>query len=74
MDESPALRLLFHRLNNHLGVIVALAELLEAKASDDADRARATQVVGAAFDALSTIKEIQREIHAPPPSSRNTGS
>ena len=35
MDESPELRLLFHRLNNQLGIILAHAELLEAKATDD---------------------------------------
>ena len=35
MDESPELRLLFHRLNNQLGIILAHAELLEAKAPDD---------------------------------------
>ena len=35
MDESPELRLLFHRLNNQLGIILAHAELLEAKAADD---------------------------------------
>src|SRR5262245_53774988 len=41
MDESPELRLLFHRLNNQLGIILAHAELLEAKAPDDTHRARA---------------------------------
>ena len=41
MDEVPALRLLFHRLNNQLGIILAHAELLESKASDDMSRARA---------------------------------
>ena len=35
------LRLLFHRLNNQLGIILAHAELLEAKATDGATRARA---------------------------------
>ena len=40
MDESPELRLLFHRLNNQLGIILAHAELLEAKAADDMHRAR----------------------------------
>ena len=35
MDESPELRLLFHRLNNQLGIILAHAELLEAKAADE---------------------------------------
>ena len=45
MDESPELRLLFHRLNNQLGIILAHAELLEAKADDECNRARAAQVV-----------------------------
>ena len=31
MDESPELRLLFHRLNNQLGIILAHAELLEVE-------------------------------------------
>ena len=41
MQESAELRLLFHRLNNQLGIILAHAELLEAKAPDDLNRARA---------------------------------
>jgi len=49
MDESPELRLLFHRLNNQLGIILAHAELLEAKAPDDMNRARAGQVVSSAL-------------------------
>jgi len=35
MEESPELRLLFHRLNNQLGIILAHAELLEAKSADE---------------------------------------
>jgi len=60
MDESPELRLLFHRLNNQLGIVLAHAELLEAKAPDDATRARAAQVVESALDAMGTAKEIRR--------------
>jgi hypothetical protein len=60
MDESPELRLLFHRLNNQLGIILAHAELLEAKASDDMNRARASQVVSSALEAMGTAKEIRR--------------
>ena len=60
MDESPELRLLFHRLNNQLGIILAHAELLEAKAPDDMNRARAAQVVTGALDAMSTVKELRR--------------
>jgi len=60
MDESPELRLLFHRLNNQLGIILAHAELLEAKAPDDMNRARAAQVVTGALEAMSTVKELRR--------------
>jgi hypothetical protein len=59
MDESPELRLLFHRLNNQLGVILSHAELLEAKASDDMSRARASQVVSGVLEALTIIKDIR---------------
>ena len=60
MDESPELRLLFHRLNNQLGIILAHAELLEAKAPDDMNRARASQVVSSTLDAMGTAQEIRR--------------
>jgi len=60
MDDSAELRLLFHRLNNQLGIILAHAELLEAKAPDDMNRARAAQVVSGALEALSTVKELRR--------------
>lgn len=62
MDESPELRLLFHRLNNQLGIILAHAELLEAKAPDDMNRSRAAQVVSGALDAMSTAKEIRQAL------------
>ena len=61
MDESPALRHLFHQLNNQLGIILANAELLEAKAADDMSRARAAQVIASALDAMSTAKEIRSQ-------------
>ena len=54
------LRLLFHRLNNQLGIILAHAELLEAKAIDDVNRARAEQVVTSVLDAMGTAREIRR--------------
>ena len=60
MDDSPELRLLFHRLNNQLGIVLAHAELLEAKAPDDVNRARAAQVVASALDAMTTVQEIRR--------------
>jgi hypothetical protein len=66
MDETPEVRLLFHRLNNQLGIILAHAELLEAKAGDDMSRARAAQIVASALDAMSTAKEIHQETSALP--------
>ena len=62
MDESPELRLLFHRLNNQLGIILAHAELLEAKAGDDMNRARAAQVVSSTLEAMTTVKEVRAKI------------
>ncbi len=63
---DPELRLLFHRLNNQLGIILAHAELLEAKAADDADanRARAAQVVASVLEAMATTREIRRRAEA----------
>ncbi|MEZ5287000.1 MAG: hypothetical protein R2712_19780 [Vicinamibacterales bacterium] len=48
-----------HRLNNQLGVVLAHAELLEAKAPDDGQRARATDVVTAALQAMNLAREIR---------------
>ena len=54
------LRLLFHRLNNQLGIILAHAELLETKAGDDVSRTRAGQVVSSALDAMGTVRSIRQ--------------
>ena len=59
MDEAPDLRLLFHRLNNQLGIVLANAELLESKATDPAARARASQIVASALDAMATARELR---------------
>jgi hypothetical protein len=64
MDESDSLRVLFHRLNNQLGIILAHAELLANKSTDDISRARATQVVTSALEAMSTSKEIRLRLDA----------
>jgi nitrogen-specific signal transduction histidine kinase len=50
---------LFHQLNNQLGVILANAELLERRLSDD-HRARAAQLVVSAVDAIATSQRIRR--------------
>ena len=68
MDEAPELRLLFHRLNNQLGIILAHAELLEAKATDDIHRARAAQVVSSVLDAMTTARDIRTQTGAERPS------
>ena len=62
MDESPELRRLFHRLNNQLGIILAHAELMEAKAPDEVNRSRATQVVASVLDAMGTAKQIRLQV------------
>ena len=53
--------MLFHRLNNQLGIILANAELLEAKTTDATNRARAAQLVTSALDAMGTAREIRRQ-------------
>ena len=57
--ETGDLGLLFHRLNNQLGIILANAELLEAKSADEMARARAAQVVSSVLDAMTTAREIR---------------
>jgi hypothetical protein len=54
------LRVLFHRLNNQLGIILAHAELLELTAPDDTRRGRASQIVASALDAMGTSRELAR--------------
>ena len=58
-NESADLGLLFHRLNNQLGIILANAELLEAKLKDEVSRARATQIVSGVLEALATARELR---------------
>jgi hypothetical protein len=65
LEVSPDLRALFHQLNNQLGIILAHAELLEVKAVDESNRARAAQVVSSVMDAMGTAREIRRRSEAP---------
>jgi len=64
LESSPEMRRLFHQLNNQLGIILAHAELLEAKAADDGHRARASQVISSVLDAMTTTREIRRRSEA----------
>jgi hypothetical protein len=57
--EDAELRQLFHKLNNQLGIILSHAELLELKSLDDSNKARATQVVNGALEALATARLIR---------------
>ena len=61
LQASGDLRVLFHRLNNQLGIILACAELLELKAMDDVSRTRASEVVAKVLDAMGTAKEIRHK-------------
>jgi hypothetical protein len=62
LDAALDTQALFHRLNNQLGVLLAHAELLEAKAADDAHRVRAAQVVSSVLAAMGTVREIRQRI------------
>jgi hypothetical protein len=61
-DDTEDLGLLFHRLNNQLGIILANAELLELKSADEMGRNRAAQVVSSVLDAMTTAREIRLRI------------
>ena len=65
MDQTADLRLLFHRLNNQLGIILSHAELLEAKSGDETSRSRAAQVVASVLEAMGTTKEIRFKMIEP---------
>ena len=61
---SPDLRLLFHQLNNQLGIVLAHAELLEVKVTDEGHRARAAQIVSSVLGAMATAREIRTRSEA----------
>jgi len=60
--DAAELRQLFHTLNNQLGIILSHAELLEAKAQDERQKARAGQVVNATVEALTTARQIRQAV------------
>lgn len=59
MVAGADLPMLFHRLNNQLGIILANAELLEVQIADPAQRARVSQVVSSALDAMATSRDLR---------------
>jgi len=56
---EPDLHQLFHTLNNQLGVILANAELLEHRLTEEGHKSRAGEVVSGALGAISTAKRIR---------------
>lgn len=56
--ESADLQALLHRLNNQLGIILANAELLEAKADAANAQRRAAEVTGASVEAMRLARAI----------------
>jgi len=62
VDEPPDLGQLFHRLNNQLGIILANAELIEAKAADEVTRSRASQVVASVLGAIETALDLRTRL------------
>ena len=68
MVDTPEVRLLFHRLNNQLGIILAHAELLESRLTDAPTRARASQVVTSALEARGTVKDLRQSLSSLDPS------
>jgi hypothetical protein len=66
VDASPTpqseLTQLFHRLNNQLGVVLANAELLEARLTTETERARVALVVAGALEAIATVRDLRRQV------------
>ena len=60
----------FHRLNNQLGVILANAELLETRLSDETQKSRAGQVVAGALEAISAVQDLRRLVGPSDPPNR----
>jgi len=65
VDELTDFSPLFHQLNNQLCVVLANAELLELKATDEKSRSRATRIEEGVFEALSTARAIQSKLKTP---------
>ena len=66
VDEPSDLGLLFHRLNNQLGVILANSELLETKLTEESHRVRAAQVVTGALEAIGIVQHLKQAVGTAP--------
>ena len=62
---------LFNQLNNQLGIVLAHAELIEARAVTESERARAAQIVASALDAMLTVRVLREQRDHAPPRSAN---
>lgn len=71
MANGPEFIRLFHQLNNQLGVILANAELLESKLTDDTQKSRASQVVSGTLEAIGTVQHLRVLIGAVPDGGRS---
>jgi hypothetical protein len=60
LQPDPELRVLHHRLSSQLGIILAHAELLEARSPDTTFRSGAAKIVASTLDALRTAREIRQ--------------
>jgi hypothetical protein len=60
--DQTELTQLFHRLNNQLGVVLANAELLEARLATEAERARAALVVSGALEAIAAVRDLRQRV------------
>ncbi len=65
VEPHPAVRELFHRLNNQFGVILAHAELIEARTTDETSRSRAAQIVSKLLAARETVTELRGLVQPP---------
>jgi hypothetical protein len=70
MTPADPLSDAFHRLNNHLGIVLVNAELIEQRCPDAATRTRAADVVAAALAALDAVKSIRRQTSTEPSENR----
>ena len=62
MTSTDSLADAFHRLNNHLGIVLVNAELIEQRTPDDSTRTRAADIVAAAVAALEAVRAIRDHV------------